>query len=541
MTNVPAPTFGPNGFIAPDESVVLAGVQADINLAFGGNLNPALSTPQGQLASSEAAIIGESNNQFVALTNQFDPAYATGRYQDGLARIYFLERNPALPTSLQIACVGGLNVPIPVGALIWDEDGNIYSCLQAGMIPAGGSVTLSFAAVIPGPTPVPEANGVTIYKAIPGWDSVSVVSGVEGVNTESRAAFEQRREDSVAGNSFGAIGSIIGAVSKVNGVLDYWGYDNASDAPVTVSGVTVGDNSIIISVSGGAPSDIAQAILSKKGGGCGYTGNTTVVAYDKNPLYSAPIPYSVTFEIPTALQILFSVTIVNGPLVPANAVTLVQNALLAAFAGSDGGPRARIASTLYSLRYVSPVAALGSWAQVSALQIGSNNTPGAVVIGWISGSVLTVDTVTSGALVVGQTLSDASGLISVGTNITSFGTGSGGTGTYNLSNSQTAAGATFTGNGSGTNLTVSGITGVLGIGQTVFGAGIPSNTTIISQTSGTPGGDGVYVTSGATTASSATCHASEAITLAGANQNSVVVNGNQEPELNAANIAVALA
>ena len=80
-TSVPQPTFGDQGFVAPLESDVLAGTTADINAAFGGNLNPALSTPQGQLASSEAAIIAASNNTFVFLTNMFDPAYSLGRYE----------------------------------------------------------------------------------------------------------------------------------------------------------------------------------------------------------------------------------------------------------------------------------------------------------------------------------------------------------------------------------------------------------------------------------------------------------------------------
>jgi hypothetical protein len=65
-------------------------------------------------------------------------------------------------------------------------------------------------------------------------------------------------------------------------------------------------------------------------------------------------------------------------------------------------------------------------------------------------------------------------------------------------------GATFTASGSGTNLTVSAVTGVLTVGETLSGTGIPAGTTIVSQTSGTTGGAGVYVTSQATTISAAT-------------------------------------
>lgn len=63
--------------------------------------------------------------------------------------------------------------------------------------------------------------------------------------------------------------------------------------------------------------------------------------------------------------------------------------------------------------------------------------------------------------------------------------------------------ASFTGTGSGTNLTVSAVAGVIKPGDGVAGTGVPAGTTIISQVSGTTGGAGVYKTSAATTASSA--------------------------------------
>ncbi|MES2351897.1 MAG: hypothetical protein V4641_30360 [Pseudomonadota bacterium] len=65
-------------------------------------------------------------------------------------------------------------------------------------------------------------------------------------------------------------------------------------------------------------------------------------------------------------------------------------------------------------------------------------------------------------------------------------------------------GSTFTATGSGTNLTTSAVTGLISVGDTISGTGVPVGTTIVSQTSGTTGGAGVYVTSVATTASAAT-------------------------------------
>jgi hypothetical protein len=64
-------------------------------------------------------------------------------------------------------------------------------------------------------------------------------------------------------------------------------------------------------------------------------------------------------------------------------------------------------------------------------------------------------------------------------------------------------GASFTATGSSTNLTTSAVTGYIKPGAAVTGTGVPAGTYIVSQTSGTAGGAGVYVTSAATTSSGA--------------------------------------
>src|SRR5882672_10298359 len=106
-TNVPSPSFGPNGFVVASGPAILAGVQADITAAFGTALNFNLNTPQGQIASSEAAVVANNQALFVTYTQLVDPAYSFGRYQDAIGRIYFLTRNPAQATVLVVNCVGG--------------------------------------------------------------------------------------------------------------------------------------------------------------------------------------------------------------------------------------------------------------------------------------------------------------------------------------------------------------------------------------------------------------------------------------------------
>ena len=63
--------------------------------------------------------------------------------------------------------------------------------------------------------------------------------------------------------------------------------------------------------------------------------------------------------------------------------------------------------------------------------------------GSISGTVLTITAVSSGALLNGGSIGNTAGGVSAGTTITSFGTGTGGVGTYNINNSQTVASSTI--------------------------------------------------------------------------------------------------
>jgi hypothetical protein len=57
---------------------------------------------------------------------------------------------------------------------------------------------------------------------------------------------------------------------------------------------------------------------------------------------------------------------------------------------------------------------------------------------------MTVTAVASGTLAVGQTLFDTTGSVISGTTITALGTGSGGAGTYTVSNAQTVTSETIT-------------------------------------------------------------------------------------------------
>jgi len=265
-------------------------------------------------------------------------------------------------------------------------------------------VSLSFVCQTTGPIACPATTLSRIYRTIPGWDTISNPSdGVIGQDQENRVAFEQRRQQSVAQNSVGTIPAVYGAVSSVPNVLDAFVTDNSTGAPVTLDGVSLPAHSLYVCVSGGDPNAVALAIWSKKMPGCAYAGGTTVAVQDQSSGYQPPFPtYNVSFQTAAPLTLIVSVVMVNSRLVPSDAASQIQAAILNAFVGGDGGPRARIGSTIFASRFYAPVATLGAWAQIISITLGSSGSPAATFTGSISAGTLTVSAVASGTLAVGQ-------------------------------------------------------------------------------------------------------------------------------------------
>lgn len=83
-------------------------------------------------------------------------------------------------------------------------------------------------------------------------------------------------------------------------------------------------------------------------------------------------------------------------------------------------------------------------AELVSLGLGVTGPAGASFTGAIAGSVLTVSVVATGTLVAGQEVRGAG--ITAGTLIASFGSGTGGTGTYNLTGTQTVTSEAMTSN-----------------------------------------------------------------------------------------------
>ena len=386
MSSVPPIQFTDSGVILPTEAAILAGVQTDMDSAFGGGLNPQLSSPQGQVASSTAAIIADKDSEIAYLVNQFDPQYASGRFQDALARIYFLTREPATSTVVT-ATLGGLSgTTVPAGTFAQDTSGNTYSLLSTVVIGAGGTVSSTWQNVATGPIACAPGTLTQVYQAVSGWDSITnPAAGVLGNDVESRADFEFRRQNSVAINSNGTCPAIYANVFEQDNVLDCFVIDNPGGATILYGATNypLAPHSVFVAVVGGLDAAIAQALWQKKDVGCNYApypvggspvpgdGSVSTLTVQDTSGYVYPQPsYQVSFLRPGALPILFAVSIANIPSLPANIAALIQNAIIAQFNGSNGNARARIGSTIIAAQYYAAVAAVGNNVVLLSVQVG---------------------------------------------------------------------------------------------------------------------------------------------------------------------------
>lgn len=378
-TSIPQPIFGVKGFSSPDESTdIFPAALADLNTAFGGGLNvTTVSTPQGQLATTLSAIVGDKNDQFLQYINGVDPQFASGRMQDGIGRIYFISRIPASPTTVQCNCVGTRNVTIPIGTRARAIDGNIYISTTSGTIDYTGTISLTFACVTNGPIPLSAHTLNQIYDNIPGWDTIdNPLPGIIGTALETSQQFEQRRAATVSKASIGSLASVLANILSVPAVNDAYVVQNSTSIAKIIGGINVLPHSLYASVSGGDPHAIGAAILASKSIGCDITpGNTTVVLSDTS--YARPYPtYTINYQTAISTPIWVYVSIINSNLVPNDALTQIQNAVISAFSGADGGSRARIGGTLLSSRFYAPIASLGPWAQVYTITLGTSGGAG---------------------------------------------------------------------------------------------------------------------------------------------------------------------
>lgn len=356
---VPSIEITEQGVVAPPTSEVVSGFWDIFVNAFGGDLNTAMSTPQGQLVTSLSAMTQDERNQIIKLINMIDPRYSEGVYQDAIAYIYFLTRKKAIPSIASIEFTGLNGSVIPKGFLLVDENNNQWKASNAYTIGISGIVTGFVESVTLGEISASPNTINRIVVALSGLDRVNNPSAaIVGTTEERPQDFELRRSESVSANSTLVDSAVRGTIANLPDVVDVWVQSNNSSTTTTFgkTNYPVERNSILVSVVGGDDYDIAWNILVKAGTGCGIdvNGNTPVTVYDTDSYPVTPPSYDIKFLRPTLTNVYFRLTIEDISKMSYQNELTIKSTLLNAL--KTGATKARIAQVLRAVQYVAPIA-----------------------------------------------------------------------------------------------------------------------------------------------------------------------------------------
>jgi len=334
----------------PTEDEILDGTIATFKSTISPSLNLdrakpiSLSTPQGQIAQAISVAFGGAYTAISYLINQFNPLYASGRFQDALLWMYFLTRREATKTVVTLTCRGLDGVEITQGtSQATDVYGRSFTAIQTVTI-SGGVAYCDFECDTAGVIDCP-ADTVNKIAGTPigGWESCNNDSaGVTGLDAETQRAAEFRRSQSVKVNGHSQVETIRGQVLAVANVTDCYVDDNYSNLFVTKRGVSLKPHSIYVCVVGGTDTAVATAIYNSKSGGCDMNGDTDVVLDDKT---------TIIFQRANIISLYVRVKILQDATLPDTTTASVKQLIVDSSNGLGGQLKITIGEVIVANRF----------------------------------------------------------------------------------------------------------------------------------------------------------------------------------------------
>ncbi len=316
----------PTGTVIPDTANLRTEVEAEYKAAFGADLDVSPSTPQGVLITAETLARANAARNNADLANQINPNLAGGVFLDALMALTGLERTPQTRTLVTGVLSGNPSAVIPSGSLAADSSGNQFELLTGVVLDGAGAGTGSFRAVEYGPIAVGVGDLDTIITAVLGWDSITnTEAGVTGTSRQSDQAARALRRNTLALQGVAMPEAIVSGLNALEGVQSLSFRENYTGSPVVIEGVTLVAHSIWACVNGGSDADIAQVLLDKKSAGCAWNGAEVVDVTDP----SSGQTYTVQFDRPTEVPLLFDIEIRQGSFTSSDVVQSVKDAVLA--------------------------------------------------------------------------------------------------------------------------------------------------------------------------------------------------------------------
>lgn len=300
------------GVIVPDISVVNAEVKAEWKGVFGNDLNVSPKTPQGAQIVSETVARANVLRNNAQMANQLNPNEAVGILLDAIMALTGIERTPN-----QFTLVSGVNLTGTPSTTIPSDsqasetvNGEIFNLVSDILLDTFGNGVGIFQAINPGAIAA-AANTLTKIESGPlGWETVNnATAGVLGALQQSDVAARSYRRQTLATQGSSLAEAVTSAVRAVPGVLSLSFRENRKATTQVIDGITMVPNSIYACVDGGTDLDVADALASKKSGGCDYNNGMGVpVSETITQPFSGQV-MDILFDRPEILEILVQIVV----------------------------------------------------------------------------------------------------------------------------------------------------------------------------------------------------------------------------------------
>lgn len=293
-----------NGFKAESFTEILTRLSNGLKNIYGQDINLDQDTPDGQQLGIQANIISDFQDLALYIYNSMDPDLADGANFDKLLKLLARTRLPSSRSTVDIEMVLNKTVNIPASYTIKDLNNQNWIIGTAQTLDAGTHLVSFYSEDWGNITAEPNTinEQVTILTEVVSINNPE--SAISGRDEESIVQVRERRNKILEINASSTIGSIIGKILDLNGVIDAVPYENMTKVYDPVRDIQ--PNSYWIVVKGGDIAQISEIIAKDKTGGTGLKGQVETVYIEKFVRKDGSVRefyHDVKFDRPTEVSI----------------------------------------------------------------------------------------------------------------------------------------------------------------------------------------------------------------------------------------------
>ena len=293
-----------NGFKAESFTEILTRLSNGLKNIYGQDINLDQDSPDGQQLGIQANIISDFQDLALYIYNSMDPDLADGANFDKLLKLLARTRLPSSRSTVDIEMVLNKTVSIPASYTIKDLNNQNWIIGTAQTLDAGTHLVSFYSEDWGNITAEPNTinEQVTILTEVVSINNPE--SAISGRDEESIVQVRERRNKILEINASSTIGSIIGKILDLNGVIDAVPYENMTKIYDPVRDIQ--PNSYWIVVKGGDIAQISEIIAKDKTGGTGLKGKVETVYIEKFVRKDGSVRefyHDVKFDRPTEVSI----------------------------------------------------------------------------------------------------------------------------------------------------------------------------------------------------------------------------------------------